>query len=198
MNSQTDRAVSEIDIERLFQLRAAVGRFGEMDGAGWWNTQGVLGARGAAVYNRGLPRTGLLARVRVVTVVAAERSRTVYPAPGVHTLWNLPPALERSLSFHQRSWVTSGRLGEWDAFESSVAAAPDRNLGGWLTDLGLLDEGVADQATALTSDPGGMGVQVPGPLTDRSIQLLAAGHGRGGPKNLVVPFIRAETGGDVG
>ena len=53
---------STIHLSRLFKLRAAVGRYGEMDAAGWWNTQGVLGARGAAVYKRGLPRTHLCTR----------------------------------------------------------------------------------------------------------------------------------------
>src|SRR5690606_37035573 len=85
-SEQRSRAhVVAIDLERLFRLRAAVGRFGEMDRAGWWNTQGVLGARGAAVYKRGLPETHFFARVRVVTAVAADRSRTVYPAGGVAT-----------------------------------------------------------------------------------------------------------------
>lgn len=55
-----------IDLQRLFRLRAVAGLFGEMDRAGWWNTPGVLGARGAAVYKRGLPETHFLARVRVV------------------------------------------------------------------------------------------------------------------------------------
>src|SRR5688572_30271283 len=97
-----------IDLEHLFRLRAAVGRFGEMDAAGWWNTHGVLGVRGAAVYKRGLPQTHFIARVRVVTAVAADRSRTVYPAEGAATLWSLPPDVERSLSFQERSWAIEG------------------------------------------------------------------------------------------
>ena len=100
-----------LDLSRLFKLRAAVGRFGEMDCAGWWNTHGVLGARGAAVYERGLPRTHFLARVRVVSSIAEERSNSVYPAPGVATLWSLPAALERALSFQERAWATNGGQG---------------------------------------------------------------------------------------
>jgi hypothetical protein len=34
-------------------------------------------------------------------------------------------------------------------------------------------------------------------VTDEAIQLLALGHARGGPKNLVVPFIRDGLEADV-
>ena len=186
-----------IDLTRLFRLRAAVARFGEMDGAGWWNTQGVLGARGAAVYKRGLRETHFLARVRVVTAVAAERSASVYPAAGVATLWSLPPALERSLSFREREWATNGSREEWAAFESSLAPPP-ADLTTWLSDLGLVENGIADDAASLVVEPGGKGVAVPAPVTDRAIQLLALGHSRGGPKNLVVPFIRDGLEADIG
>jgi hypothetical protein len=178
-----------IDLERLFRLRAAVGRFGEMDGAGWWNTQGVLGARGGAVYKRGLPETHCLARVRVVTAVAAERSRTIYPATGVATLWSLPPALERSLSFQERSWAANGAREEWADFAATVQT-PSVDLTAWLSDLRLVDDALVEKAAGIEPDPGGKGVPVPGPVTNEAIQLLALGHARGGPKNLLVPFIR--------
>jgi hypothetical protein len=188
----------DIDLKHVFRLRAAVGRFGEMDGAGWWNTQGVLGARGAAVYKRGQPRTHLLARVRVISAVAAERSRTTYPVGGVATLWRLPPSVERSLSFQERSWATNGALEEWNSFESALASPPAGDLVGWFLGLGLVDEHVTEKVASLTPDPGGKGLPVPGPLTDEAIQLLALGHARGGPKNLVVPFIRNGLEGDLG
>lgn len=177
-----------IDLERLFKLRAAVGRFGEMDSAGWWNTQGVLGARGAAVYKRGLPETHFLARVRVVRAVAAERSSAVYPASGVATLWSLPPAVERSLAFQERAWATAGPDQDWSVFETAIGSPPE-DLTPWLVDMGLLEADLADRASQLAHDPGGKGVVVPGPVTDEAIQLLALAHARGGPKNLVVPFV---------
>lgn len=178
-----------IDLERLFRLRAAVGRFGEMDAAGWWNTQGVLGARGAAAYKRGLPETHFFARVRVVTAVAAERSGMVYPAGGVATLWSLPPALERSLSFQERSWATNGSRDEWVAFESALTS-PREDLVAWLSELGLVQDEVGGEVAGLAAEPGGKGIAVPGPVTDKTIQQLALGHSWGGPKHLVVPFIR--------
>ncbi len=182
--------IAKLDLTHLFRLRAAVGRFGEMDCAGWWNTQGVLGPRGAAVYKRGLPRTHFLARVRVVSGVAAERSRSIYPAPGAATLWSLPPALERQLAFQVRGWATNGsQNGEWEELEATLASPPRDNLAGWLVDLGLVEPEAAEGVASLTPAPGGKGIEVPGPLTDETIQLLALTHARGGPRDLVVPYI---------
>ena len=179
-----------LDLKRLYKQRAAVGRFGEMDAAGWWNTQGVLGSRGAAVYRRGLPRTHFFARVRVVTAVAKERSASVYPAPGIATLWHLPPDLERSLSFEERSWATNGNNGEpWSAFEAAIAAPPADGLVEWLEDLGLFDANLGESLAKLPLAPGDKGVEVPAPITETTLQLLAAAHGRGTSRNLVVPFV---------
>lgn len=186
-----------IDLEHLYKIRAAVGRFGEMDGAGWWNTQGVLGARGAAAYRRGLPQTHFLARVRVVSTVAAERSGTVYPASGVATLWTLPPSLERSLSFQERSWATNGAHQAWATFESELAS-PSEDLVDWLIALHLVEQPTADRLETLRMDPGGKGILVPGPISNEAIQLLAIAHARGGKKDLVVPFIQDGLEADLG
>ncbi len=35
-----------VDLNRLFKLRLIVARHGEMDGARWWNSNGVLGPKG--------------------------------------------------------------------------------------------------------------------------------------------------------
>jgi hypothetical protein len=180
----------DIAFEQLFKLRAAVGRFGEMDCAGWWNTQGVLGNRGGAVYKRGLPRTHFLARVRLVATVAQERSGSVYPAPGVATLWSLPPDLERALSFQERAWAIDGRDKEWTDFETTIASPPSGDLIGWLSTLGLVEVGMAGAVGSLGVAPGGKGVPVPGPVSNEAIQLLAACHTRGSSKSLVVPFIQ--------
>jgi hypothetical protein len=179
-----------IDIENLFKLRAAVGRYGEMDAAGWWNTQGVLGPRGTALYKRGLPRTHLFARVRLVTNVARVRSATIYPAPGIATLWSLPAMLERSLAFEERGWTANGKpADEWADFEGRLAPPPEEDLAGWLASLGLGNPAVNQDVEKLELAPGGKGVEVSGPLDNASIQLLAAAHSRGSPRNLVVPFI---------
>lgn len=178
-----------LDLPHLFRLRAAVGRFGEMDHAGWWNTQGVLGPRGAALYKRGLPETHFLARVRVVCAVARDRSQAVYPAPEAATLWNLPPAVERALAFAEREWATNGGREGWGDFEATLARPPGDDLLEWLAGLDLVDLDPRERVAALRADPGARGVAVPGPLTDDALRLLAAGHARGSQRNLVVPFI---------
>lgn len=179
-----------LDLDRLFKRRAAVGRFGEMDGAGWWNTQGVLGPRGNAVYKRGLPRTHFFARVRLVTAVARDRSSSVYPAVGAATLWELTADVERALAFQERAWAADANgSDDWAAFEASLGTPPVDDLAEWLEKLGLVDPGTSGRVAELGLDPGGKGVQVPGPITEEAVQLLAAAHARGGPKRLLVPFI---------
>ena len=42
-----------IDLDRLLKLRLVVARDGEMDMAGWWNTNGMLGRYGAIALGRG-------------------------------------------------------------------------------------------------------------------------------------------------
>jgi fructose-1-phosphate kinase PfkB-like protein len=64
--------------------------------------------------------------------------------------------------------------------------------------LGLVELNVGSTMNSLAADPGGKGVLVPGPLSDLAIQLLAAGHARGGPKNLIVPYIQNGLEVDLG
>ena len=179
----------DLDAGRLIRLRAAVGRFGEMDAAGWWNTQGVLGPRGAAVYKRGFPRTQFLARLHVVASVAGERSAALYPAPGVATLWKLPPALERTVTYREREWASSDKGGDWSEFETAIASPPPENLVKWLDDLGLIEPGTSSEIESLALVPGGAGIAVPGPVGQHAVELLAAAHGRSKSRQLVVPFI---------
>ena len=46
-----------VDLNRLFKLRLIVARHGEMDGARWWNTNGILGPKGSLLMSRGFPKT---------------------------------------------------------------------------------------------------------------------------------------------
>jgi hypothetical protein len=87
-----------IDFERLFKLRLVVARQGEMDVARWWNTQGILGRRGAVVLKRGFPTTHRFAQARIVFEVAKSRCRELFEPPGCMTLWSLPAELEEQFS----------------------------------------------------------------------------------------------------
>ncbi|MGE0823064.1 MAG: BrxE family protein [Candidatus Binatia bacterium] len=82
-----------IDLDRLLKLRLVVARYGEMDIARWWNTQGLLGRRGAVVLKRGFPTTHPFVQARVVFAVAQSRCHELFDPPGCMTLWSLPAEL---------------------------------------------------------------------------------------------------------
>ena len=81
---------SVLNFDRLLKLRLVVARYGEMDMARWWNTQGMLGRRDAIVLKRGFPATHYFAQNRVVFAVARSRCNELFSPPGCLTLWNLP------------------------------------------------------------------------------------------------------------
>ena len=68
--------VASLDLDHLLKLRLVVARHGEMDLAGWWNTNGMLGRHGAIALKRGFPRTHFFVQACVVFAVA--RSRSLY------------------------------------------------------------------------------------------------------------------------
>ena len=99
-------------------FRLVVARHGEMDRAGWWNTNGMLGRYGAIALERGLPRTHRFAQARVVFAVARARCEELFDAPGSVTLWRLPAEVEDQFDEHWQAW-----LGERDALESVLRRA---------------------------------------------------------------------------
>jgi hypothetical protein len=96
--------ISPIDPILLTKLRVVVARFGEMDGAGWWNTRGILGRIGKAGLTRGFPATHFFAQARVAFTVAAARCKEVFSPPACYTLWVLPPEIEEAVDSHWQSW----------------------------------------------------------------------------------------------
>ena len=75
-------------------LRLVIARLGEMDGAGWGNTRGVLGANGTFVFRRTFPQTHRVAQARAVFAVARSRCQEVFAPANCATLWNLPAEIE--------------------------------------------------------------------------------------------------------
>ena len=92
-------------MERLLKLRLAVARFGEMDGARWWNTNGQLGKLGAMALRRGFPRTHRFAQARAVFAVAGHRCREVFEPPQCVTLWDLPASIEEEFEGMWERWL---------------------------------------------------------------------------------------------
>ena len=180
-----------IDFDRLFKLRAVVARFGEMDGARWWNTGGLLGPRGAVLLGRGFPRTHRFAQARVVFAVARARCNEVFNPPACATLWSLPPAIEDQFDARWSGWLE--RQADWSGFFDAIQQ-PDQDLLTALRRLELLDEAGAGEAQKLKRSAEGKAVPIPGTpsANDAALTLLAAGFSRGEPARLAVPYLRLE------
>jgi hypothetical protein len=181
----------EVDCEHLLKLRLFVARFGEMDLAGWWNTKGVLGSMGASVYQRGFPKTHLLAQARVACAVAGERCREVFSPPGCITLWNLPPDVEDRLESSWQSWCRD--LEPWEPFFAQLTSMTEDGLLGKMLDLELIDDATLEGTRGLRRGAEGKGVALPGSGTaDRdSLMLLAAAFSRGEKGKLAVPYLKS-------
>ena len=119
-------APEAIDIDRLLKLRLVVARFGEMDGARWWNTNGVLGKKGGLLLSRGFPKTHRFAQARLVFEVARARSTERFPAvPGCVTLWSLPARVEDEFDARWAQWLENS--DSWAPFFDSLEN-PDSDL----------------------------------------------------------------------
>jgi len=107
-----------MDFQRLFKLRLVIARFGEMDGAEWWNTTGALSRIGNTVLSRGFPRTDFFAQSRIVFEVARARCREVFNPPRSVTLWDIPVELEDRLESECQRWCAA--KNDWVPFFSKL------------------------------------------------------------------------------
>lgn len=181
-----------IDATLLMKLRLVVARHGEMDGAGWWNTRGVLGRIGKAGLSRGLPTTHYFAQARVAFAVAAARCEEVFSPPACHTLWSLPPSVEEIVESQWQTWCRSA--AGWEPFFVKLAEANSGELLDRLVELQLVDQTIRLTVASLKVSAQGKAVQLPGignPDVE-SIRLLAATFARGSKGQLTVPYMRAE------
>lgn len=176
-----------VDLDRLLKLRLVVGRVGEMDLAGWWNTKGQLGSLGASVVQRGFRRTHYFARARSVFAVAGRRVTEVYERRDAVTLWGLPADVEDAFDTHWAQWIEEGH--EWTEFF--------RDLQGCSTELvtelrrfDLVAEDQVERASRLRRTAEQRGVQLPGDFagSDDDITMLALAFSRGERQKLAVPF----------
>ncbi len=184
-------AATNIDFERLFKLRLAVARHGEMDCARWWNTQSVLGRRGGVVLKRGFPRTHRFAQARIVFEVAKSRCHELFDPPGCMTLWNLPADIEEQFQEHWQDWIDSTERWE-SAFAAVEEASTD--LFGTLGKLEVLTEAQAEAAKKLRRSAENRAVPISGSHSpnDDIITLLAAGFSKSEPGAPAIPYARLE------
>ena len=181
-----------VDLNRLLKLRLIVARHGEMDGAQWWNTNGVLGSKGSLLMSRGFPKTHHFTQARLVFEVARARSAERFPAvPGCITLWSLPANVEDEFDAQWASWLDDG--ASWAEFFDGLQAQGDDLLTA-LAAHGLLHSDHEAQVSRMRRSAEGRSVPIAGVrlVDDDTVTLLAAGFSRSEPNKPAIPYARVE------
>ena len=180
-----------MDLDRLLKLRLVVARFGEMDLARWWNTNGQLSAFGAVALRRGFPRTHYFAQARSVFAVAAHRCAEVFDPPGSVTLWRLPDAVEEEFDARWEHWLDNA--AEWDPLFERLKVIPATDLPSVLRSFEIVTERDLDGCAKLRRAAEGRAVPLPRKFsaTDDDAALLALGFALGEPGALAVPYARS-------
>jgi hypothetical protein len=187
-----DMGSESIDFARLFRLRLVVARHGEMDGARWWNTQGLLGPRGATVLRRGFPTSHYFAQARVVFAVARARCSELFDPPGCMTLWSLPAEIEDSFEESWQEWLDQAE--SWAPFFAGLAGNVGGDLLESLARFELVSAGELEAARKLRRAAENRAVPLPGTHrpNDETFALLAAGFARGEPGSPAIPYAKLE------
>ena len=181
--------MANLDFDRLLKLRLVVARFGEMDNAKWWNTQGLLGKLGASVHQRGFPKTHYFSQARVVFEAARHRCNEIFNPDESVTLWNLPADIEEQFDEHWHSWLDDTNL--WEPFFDELVA-PSGDISTQLKELNLVDDDQLEAIGKLKKSAEGKALQIPkaSAVDDNLITLLAAGFSKGEPASPVIPFAK--------
>jgi hypothetical protein len=182
-----------LDLSHLLKLRLIVARHGEMDGARWWNTNGVLGPKGKLLMSRGFPKTHHFAQARLVFEVARARSAERFPAvPGCITLWDLPANVEDEFDAQWADWLDDGV--SWAEFFDGLQVQ-DGDLLTALKTNGLLDSDHDAQVSQMRRSAEGRSVQISGThhVDDDTVTLLAAGFSRGETNKPAIPYARVDS-----
>jgi len=185
--------IDVFDAERLFKLRLYVARYGEMDNARWWNTNGLLGPRGAAVLKRGFPVTYSFAQARIVFTVARQHCHDWFDPPGCLTLWNLPAAVEDQFEAHWSHWLDD--VEQWRlVFAALAKMSPSSDLLQTLAEFDLITPAQIEAVQKLrrSAEKRAVPLSVIHTVNDETLTLLAAGFARGEPGQLAVPYARLD------
>ena len=177
------------DLQTLLKIRLIVGRFGEMDMAKWWNTQGMLGSNGARLLSRGIPRTHLFAQARVVFEVASNRCRQIFSEKGCYTLWQLPAEIEDQF---QDKWLEFLEQDGWEEIFQNLADMSSQDLSEILLSFDLVSQEHVQKAQALDVPEGQpfFSLGEVESFTLDTIKILAAGFTKVKLGQLVVPYVQ--------
>lgn len=181
-----------VDLDRLLSVRLLVARFGEMDNAGWWNTNGMLGRLGEVALRRGFPRTHSFAQAGVVFAVARQRCREVFDPPGSMTLWTMPPEVEDRFASRWNDWLDD--LDAWSSFFAKLQGVEGTDLLAVARDLDLATDQEIEEIRKLKRSAENRAVPLSGVHrpTDSIVTQLALGFFRGEPGNPAIPYARLE------
>lgn len=181
--------MATLSFEHLFKLRLVVARYGEMDGARWWNTKGVLGRYGAMALGRGFPRTHRFAQAGIAFSVAARRCGEIYETPTAATLWNLPAEKEDRFREKWHDWIENAEPW-WDFFKG-IENIDGKSLLDLLIEQDLITQNHVETIAGLRLADEGRSVPLPGSgtLNDERLNLLAAAFAKGEPGKPAIPFL---------
>lgn len=179
-----------LDLDLLLRLRLIVARFGELDLARWWNTNGQLGRLGALAVRRGFPRTHRFAQARAVFAVAAHRCAERFDPPACVTLWRLPAPAEEAFDARWEAWLD--HASEWEPFFRDLEAMEATDLVPTLRTLAPVSDEDVQAFARLRRSAEGRAVPLPGDFggSRHEVALLALGFARGEPGALAVPYAR--------
>lgn len=182
--------MNQIGMEHLFRLRLAVARFGEMDCARWWNTQGILGRYGSLALSRGFPRTHRFAQAKIAFAVASQRCKEIYSHPNAYTLWELPPEVEDQFQEKWLEWIDES--SKWEPVFKSLEAIAGLGLLALLSQQGLITSQQEESAKKLRRSAEGRSILISsaGLLNDDALTMLAAGFFRGEPGKPAIPYMQ--------
>jgi len=175
---------------QLLEARLWVARLGESDVSRWWRTDGILGADGAFVGPRVLPKTHGTARARIAFAVARHACGERYPAPAARHLFHLDPETEDRLDAHLVE-----RLEDFDFWTEILAKLEtiDREVDSAtvLRNAEVVTEEDLAYVQGLALGPDGRSLPVePGSSPEETLRRLAAGFARSKSGELSVPYLR--------
>ncbi len=163
-----------------------------MDGARWWNTNGVLGRKGSLLMSRGFPKTHHFAQARLVFEVARARCAERFPAvPGCITLWSLPANVEDEFDAQWAEWLDD--YATWNEFFDGLQQQ-DGDLLAALRAHDLLGSDHDDQVNRMRRSAEGRSVPISGirHVDDDTVTLLAAGFSRGEATKPAIPYAQVD------
>jgi hypothetical protein len=181
--------MTDLDLSKLLEARLYVARLGESDVNRWWRTDGILGADGAFVGPRVLPKTHSTGRARIAFAVARHACQERHPDPAAQTLFRLDPETEDRLDAYLVERLDAfdwwaDILGRLEAIEKEADAAAV------LQDAGIVTEAELALVAGLSLGPDGRSIQIPrGSTGNETARRLAAGFVRSKPGELAVPYL---------